>query len=69
MTESKELQVTCGYCGAGACEISSRTEEEVHTVYDCVKCDSFYCDQCSYFNKNDQLQHCLRCDGVLEKIT
>jgi len=61
--------VRCIYCGAAVGEISGRTEEEVHAVYECAKCDSYYCDQCSYFSTGDQAQCCLRCDSRLEKIT
>ncbi|MEW6519197.1 MAG: hypothetical protein AB1461_07255 [Thermodesulfobacteriota bacterium] len=67
--ETEDFQVLCGYCGATVGQISGRTEEEVHAVYECAKCDSYYCDQCSYFSTGDQAQCCLRCDSRLEKIT
>ncbi|OKY73990.1 MAG: hypothetical protein BM485_16190 [Desulfobulbaceae bacterium DB1] len=68
MPGTEGVRASCGYCGATVGAISGRTEEEVHAVYDCAKCDTYYCDQCSYFSKDDQVQRCLRCESALEKI-
>ncbi|MBV5329473.1 MAG: hypothetical protein JZU65_17920 [Chlorobium sp.] len=69
MPGTEGMQASCDYCGATVGEISGRTEEEVQAVYACAKCDTYYCDQCSYFSKDEQAQRCLRCESVLEKIT
>jgi hypothetical protein len=67
--KTENIQVFCGYCGAPAGQISGRTGEEVHAVFECAKCNTSYCDQCSYFSTPEQAQRCLRCDSFLEKIT
>lgn len=59
----------CIYCGATVGEISGRTEETVHALYECSKCAELYCDQCSYFSDAEQGQRCLRCDNTMEKLT
>ncbi len=65
------IQASCHYCGALVGEISERTEEQVHAVYDCLKCRSNYCDQCSYGKEVDGqlVQRCLRCESIIEKVT
>jgi hypothetical protein len=56
----------CLFCGAKVGEISQRTEEMTHAIYDCPKCGRYYCDQCSY--SKDGLQFCLRCNGKIRKV-
>jgi hypothetical protein len=65
----KPIQAYCHFCGSMVGQTSERTEEEVYDIYDCVKCNVNYCDQCSYFNTDDQVQRCLRCESKLEKVT
>ena len=64
-------QASCNYCGASLGEVSDRTDEHVHAVYDCLKCRVNYCDQCSYGKEIDGelVQMCLRCDSIIEKVT
>jgi hypothetical protein len=71
ISQDKPFQPYCHYCGASVGEISDRTEEQVYAVYDCLKCKSNYCDQCSYGKEidGDLVQICLRCDSKLEKVT
>jgi hypothetical protein len=70
-TRAHPIQASCHYCGASVGEISQRTEEQVYAVYDCLKCKSNYCDQCSYGKEVDGefVQMCLRCDSIIEKVT
>ncbi|MBI4535477.1 MAG: hypothetical protein HY708_04305 [Ignavibacteriae bacterium] len=67
--KNEEIVASCNYCGATVGEISERTEERVHAVYDCPKCKVNYCDQCSYFSEEGRVQRCLRCESKLEKVT
>jgi hypothetical protein len=64
-----DIEAYCHYCGATVGQISERTDEKVHAVYDCPRCRVNYCDQCSYFSKEDRVQRCLRCDSKLDKVT
>ena len=64
-----DIKAYCNYCGSTVGQISERTGEEVRAVYDCPRCKSEYCDQCSYFNEEDVVQQCLRCESKLEKVT
>ncbi len=66
MPGPEDLSLNCDYCGALVGEISQRTEEMTHAIYECPKCDRYYCDQCSY-NK-DGFQFCLRCDSKIKKV-
>ncbi len=65
----KEIKPYCHFCGAEVGDISDRTNKKVSTIYDCQKCKVGYCDQCSYSKEdNPNIQLCLRCDSVIEKI-
>ena len=64
-----DIKAYCNYCGSTVGQISERTKEKVHAVYDCPRCSANYCDQCSYFDKEGRAQRCLRCDSTLEKVT
>jgi hypothetical protein len=64
-----DIKAYCNYCGSTVGQISERTEEKVRAVYDCPRCVVNYCDQCSYFNKEDSVQRCLRCESKLEKVS
>ncbi|NOR25211.1 MAG: hypothetical protein GQ542_12645 [Desulforhopalus sp.] len=64
-----DIKAYCNYCGSTVGQTSERTEEKVRAVYDCPRCGVNYCDQCSYFNKEDSVQRCLRCESKLEKVT
>ncbi len=66
----KKFKSSCNYCGAEVDEISQRTEQKVTTIYDCKKCHANYCDQCSYVKEDtSDVQLCLRCDSIMEKIS
>jgi len=56
----------CGICGTNVGDTSEYTGKIVTAMYDCEKCLKNYCDQCSYLNEADGMQHCLRCDTELE---
>ena len=63
----------CYFCGSTVGQTSDRTEELVHAVYDCSKCNVNYCDQCSVYkykeDKNDaDIRICLRCNSEIEKV-
>lgn len=63
----------CHFCGSTVGQNSDRTEELVHAVYDCPKCNVNYCDQCSASqygeDENDaDIRICLRCNGEIEKV-
>ncbi len=65
----KTFKASCSYCGAEAGDISERTEQKATAIYDCEKCFANYCDQCSYAKDDtSDVQMCLRCDSVMEKI-
>jgi hypothetical protein len=70
-SQHKPFEPDGSYCGASVGEISDRTYEQVYAVYDCLKCKSNYCDQCSYGKEidGDLVQMCLRCDSIIEKLT
>ena len=67
-TKPENIQAYCHFCGSTVGQISEGTDEKVHSIYDCPKCRVNYCDQCSYFNKEDQVQRCLRCESKMEKV-
>ena len=71
ISHDKPMRAYCHFCGSSVGEISDSTEEQVYAVYDCLKCKSNYCDQCSYGKEidGDLAQLCLRCDSIIEKIT
>ena len=62
------VKAYCNFCGSTVGQISERSEEEVHGIYECPKCRVDYCDQCSYFSNNDQVQRCIRCESKLKKV-
>jgi hypothetical protein len=71
ISQDKPFQPYCHYCGASVGETSDRTQEQIYAVYDCLKCRSNYCHQCSYGKEiNGKLiQMCLCCDSKLDKVT
>ena len=59
----------CNSCGAAMDEVSQRTNQKVTTIYECNKCGSNYCDQCNESKKSTlDVQLCLGCDSVIEKV-
>lgn len=67
-TKLQNVVAYCHFCGSTVGQISDRTDEKVLAIYDCPKCRVNYCDRCSYFNKENQDQRCLRCDSNMEKV-
>lgn len=69
-TSNNTLKAYCAFCGSTVGQISDRTEELVTGVYDCLKCETNYCDQCSYGKEIDgkTVQYCLRCNSQIEKV-
>ena len=66
---TKEIKVYCHFCRAKIGDISEATKEKVTVIYDCRKCIANYCNQCSYPKEDEpDVQLCLRCDSVLEKL-
>ena len=66
----KEFKPSCFFCGAAVGEISQRTEQTATAIYDCEKCRANFCDQCSYAqNDKSNVQCCLKCDSVIEKVS
>ena len=65
-TSLMDPKAYCNFCGATVGQISQRTEEKTNTIYDCPKCNRYYCDQCSY--SKDGIQFCLRCDSKMKKV-
>jgi hypothetical protein len=64
----RDLRPYSLFCGARVGEISQRTEEMTHAIYDCPKCDRYYCGQCSYNKDGFHFQFCLRCDSKIKKV-
>lgn len=60
----------CHFCGGKIGETSERTDEEIHLIFDCEKCNFNYCDQCSYetIEKNKHVQKCLKCNNIIYKV-
>ena len=70
ISNNKMIKTYCIFCGSTIGQTSDRTGEDVTAIYDCLKCKSNYCDQCSYekeVNKKS-VQFFLRCNSEIEKV-
>ncbi len=69
--KKESIKAYCIFCGSTVGQISDRTDEIVTAIYDCPRCDSNYCDQCSYAKVTDDgisIQYCLRCNSEMDKV-
>ncbi len=69
----KNFGLYCSFCGASIGEISERTGKKVISIYDCRKCKTNYCNECSKKSKTkgerELVQICLRCGDRIIKIS